>query len=234
MCTVSFIPIDKHDFILTSNRDESPERETLFPRIYEQDQVKLLYPKDKIAGGTWIGASDKQRLICLLNGGFKPHKRKQSYRMSRGRIVTDLLSAENIEKVLNDYDLIDIEPFTLILINWQQNLQLKELVWDGTHKHLSNKPIQPRIWSSSLLYSEKDKRKREQWFNEFLNSSEDITEDAIIDFHKSAGEGDIRTNLIMDRTFVRTKSITEFKKNYGQCTMRYEDLMEQKISLKSL
>jgi hypothetical protein len=234
MCTVSFIPISEHDFILTSNRDESPKRETHFPRIYEQGQVKLLYPKDKLAGGTWIGTSERQRLICLLNGGFKPHKRKKKYRMSRGRIVTDLLTAENIDMELNEYDLKDIEPFTLILVNWKQDLQLKELVWDGTDKYLSDKPIQPVIWSSSLLYSEKVKKKREQWFEDFLNSTEVFTEDAIINFHKNAGEGDIENNLIMNRKFVRTKSITKIKKNMDICTMRYEDLTEQKISVQSL
>jgi hypothetical protein len=172
MCTVSFIPISEYDFILTSNRDESPKRETHFPRIYEQGRVKLLYPKDKLAGGTWIGASNKKRLICLLNGGFKPHNRKEKYRMSRGKIVTDMLSVENIEKDLNEYDLLDIEPFTMILVSWKNDLKLKELVWDGIDKYISNKPIKPKIWSSSLLYSEKVKKKREQWFKEFLNSSD--------------------------------------------------------------
>jgi len=234
MCTVSFFPISDHDFIFTSNRDESPKRETLFPRIYEQDQVKLLYPKDKLAGGTWIGASDYQRLVCLLNGGFKPHKRKEKYRMSRGKIVTDLLIAKNIELVMDEYDLFGIEPFTLILVSWENDLQIKELVWDGNEKFISDKPIQPTIWSSSLLYSEDVKRKREQWFDDFLNSTEGITEDSIIDFHKNAGEGDIETNLIMDRKFVRTKSITEIMKKKDRCTMRYEDLIEQRISVKSL
>ena len=234
MCTVSFIPISEHDFILTSNRDESPKRETLFPKIYEHDQVKLLYPKDKLAGGTWIGASEYQRLICLLNGGFKPHLRKENYRMSRGKIVTELLSANNIEGTLIDYDLFDIEPFTLILVSWKNDLQLKELVWNGKEKFISDKPIEPTIWSSSLLYSEKVKKKREQWFSDFLKSTLIPTEEDIIYFHKNAGEGDIQTNLIMDRKFVRTKSITEFNKNKDLCTMRYEDLIEQKVSLQSL
>ena len=234
MCTVSFIPTSEHNFILTSNRDESPKRETQFPRIYEQDQVKLLYPKDKYAGGTWIGASEKKRLICLLNGGFKPHKRKDNYRHSRGKVVTDMLSASNIEKAIKEFDLLNIEPFTLILVNWEHELQLKELIWDGSEKYLSNKPIQPRIWSSSLLYTDKVKKKREQWFDDFINSVEDITEEAIIDFHKNAGDGDIKTDLIMDRIFVRTKSITGVKKNKDRCTMRYEDLIERKVSVQYL
>ena len=55
MCTITFIPKSNNDFILTSNRDEAPGRETFPPEIYEEEGVKLLYPKDALAGGTWIG-----------------------------------------------------------------------------------------------------------------------------------------------------------------------------------
>jgi len=29
-------------------------------KIYEEEGVKLLYPKDAVAGGTWIGISEKK------------------------------------------------------------------------------------------------------------------------------------------------------------------------------
>lgn len=234
MCTVSFIPIANNDFILTSNRDESPHRETLPPKIYEMDQIKMLFPKDTVAGGTWIGASQYHRLICLLNGGFRSHKRKENYRMSRGKIVTDLLSTKNIKERIETYDLSEIEPFTLIIINWERNLELIEMVWTGNERHISEKPIQPTIWSSSLLYSETVKKKRKQWFLDFLDTTDPLSEEKIINFHKYAGEGNIETNLIMDRIFVKTKSITGFTKNNDQCKMRYEDLMDHKTSVHTI
>ena len=49
MCTVSFIPLSNEDFILTSNRDESPNRKTLTPQKYEINNVQLLFPKDEVA-----------------------------------------------------------------------------------------------------------------------------------------------------------------------------------------
>ncbi|MFD2433530.1 NRDE family protein [Mesonia maritima] len=78
MCTITFIPLLKEEkgFVVTSNRDESANRKTLPPKVVEEKGVKLLYPKDEVAGGTWIGASGKKRLICLMNGAFKPHQRK--------------------------------------------------------------------------------------------------------------------------------------------------------------
>jgi len=234
MCTVSFIPKSNSDFILTSNRDESPNRSTLLPHIYKINGVDLMFPKDEVAGGTWIGASDKKRLICLLNGGFEPHIPKEKYRLSRGVIVTDILTSENAVDKINSYDFEDIEPFTIILVDYKDRLHLYELVWDGKEKHVTEKPLQPIIWSSSLLYSKTIKKQREEWFLEFLNSSETISEERILNFHKTAGNGNKNSNLVMDRGFVRTKSITSFKKHENEFVMRYEDLQTQEISLLNL
>ena len=77
MCTVTIFPTRNNDFVLTSNRDETPNRISLKPDFYNIEDTKMLYPKDKLAGGTWIGISEKNRVICLLNGGFKIHKRQQ-------------------------------------------------------------------------------------------------------------------------------------------------------------
>src|SRR5690554_7226187 len=83
MCTVTFIPKTKGDFILTSNRDEAPGRKTFAPEIYQEEGVQLMYPKDAVAGGTWIGLSGKKRAVSLMNGGFVSHIRKPYYRKSR-------------------------------------------------------------------------------------------------------------------------------------------------------
>ncbi len=95
MCTVTYLPIGNDQFILTSNRDESPMRKTIAPKKYDEQGIALVYPKDELAGGTWIGLSEKNRLVCLLNGGFEIHERKGPYAMSRGLIVRKILSAEN-------------------------------------------------------------------------------------------------------------------------------------------
>ena len=68
MCTVTYLPLENNQFILTSNRDESPMRRTIPPTKYDTQGVALVYPKDELAGGTWIGIREKNRLVCLLNG----------------------------------------------------------------------------------------------------------------------------------------------------------------------
>ena len=77
MCTITLFPLSgiKKGFVLTSNRDEVSGRQTLPPDFSENKGRKMLFPKDGVAGGTWIGVSDRQRLVCLMNGGFEKHQR---------------------------------------------------------------------------------------------------------------------------------------------------------------
>jgi len=224
MCTVTFIPNSLANFVLTSNRDEAPGRETLSPQVYEVDGVQLMFPKDVVAGGTWIGLSEKKRLICLLNGGFDAHERKSSYRKSRGVVVSELLTAEQVIPAIEAFDLYGIEPFTIILVQWGKEVHLHELVWDGTQKHLTEKPLVPTIWSSSLLYTSEVKQQREQWFSQFLFESIRPSAQDVMKFHNTAGTGDTTNDLIMDRGFVKTKSITQVMKNDEALSMTYDEI----------
>lgn len=230
MCTVTLIRncSKKNDFILTSNRDEAAGRSTLYPQIYSEENVKLMYPKDAEAGGTWIGVSDKNRIICLLNGEFKIHKRQQNYRLSRGVVVKDFLKAQDLEEIIKNYDFENIEPFTIIAGDWNADLKFTELVWDGKTKHIREITKSREIWSSSPLYSEAVKIDRLSWFQEFESKNE-LDPKSLWKFHHTAGKGDINTNLIMDRGFVKTKSITQVVKTSENIKMIYEDLEENKI-----
>ena len=129
MCTVTLIPTQENGFILTSNRDEAINRKTLVPEFYQVDKTRMLFPKDALAGGTWIGLSDKNTMICLLNGGFEIHERSVSYRQSRGVVVKDLLGADDLQKAMLTYDYKGIEPFTIVAANWQSDLEFFELVF---------------------------------------------------------------------------------------------------------
>lgn len=229
MCTVSFIPKSSGSFILTSNRDEEPGRKTRPPKLYRLDGTDVLFPKDEVAGGTWIGVSGQKRLVCLLNGGFIAHQRKKKYRMSRGIIVTDLLTTHMLMDEIKAYDFTDIEPFTIILVEWEKEIRLIELIWDGHHSHISEKPLVPTIWSSSLLYSKSIKDKREGWFLEFLDSSMNLTAESLLHFHKTAGDGSGDNDLIMDRGFVKTKSITQIVLK-EKTSFRYEDLQKNEVT----
>ena len=230
MCTVTFIPASYSSFVLTSNRDEAPGRDTLAPVIYDEQDVQLLFPKDVLAGGTWIGVSNRKRLVCLLNGGFQAHEMGGAYRMSRGVFVTSLLTAENGADMIASYNFNGIEPFTVVLVEWKDGVSLFELVWDGEVAHFSEKPLAPHIWSSSLLYTEDVKRKRMDWFSKLLMKNVRPTTSEILAFHKTAGDGNTETDLLMDRGFVKTKSISQYEMKKEGGIFRYEDLQTQEIT----
>ena len=222
MCTVTYLPLKKDQFILTSNRDVGYVRQrALAPNEYIEDGVEIYYPKDGEAGGTWIGTSSKNRTLCLLNGGFVNHKSGGSYRASRGKIVIDLLKCDNIEKELKTIDLLNIEPFTLVIVDWQQDLKLIEFVWDGTVGHLKNLPQEMYIWSSSTLFTEEMKKLRKKWFSTWREKNP-IDQESILKFHHEAGIGNPNVDVILKRKNVGTVSITSVKKDSSGLQMYYK------------
>lgn len=236
MCTVTLTPLpnDNKGFAITSNRDEAPGRETLPPKFYQEEGQKMLFPKDIIAGGTWLGISEKKRVVCLLNGGFKKHFRKPPYRLSRGIVVKHLLAAEDFQKTVQDYDFSGVEPFTIVAADWQQELKFFELVWDDEKSHFRELPLQPHIWSSSPLYSEEMKQLRENWFSDFRRKNE-LQPENLLEFHTSAGIGDKSMDVIMDRGWVKTRSISQIVVSGEDVEFYYKDLArgkERKHNLK--
>jgi len=229
MCTVSFVYRGNTDFILISNRDEAVNRKTVPPKRYENKDISLVYPKDEVAGGTWIGASSKNRMLCLLNGAFVKHNRKSSYKKSRGIIVKELLGVGDVFAEIQEYDFNDIEPFTLLIVDWNSGLKLIELIWDGTNAQITDLPLESKIWSSSTLYNSEMKTFRQQWFKEYLNQNGSSSEELLY-FHEHYGVGDPMLDLKIDRGLLKTVSITMFEKNENDIQIIYKDLLHDNIS----
>lgn len=223
MCTVTIIPLRNNNFVLTSNRDEAPHRTSVAPEFYKLEGTKLLYPKDELSGGTWIGVSEKNRVVCVLNGAFEWHERKSSYRMSRGVVAKHFMVADTIVETIETYNFEAIEPFTMVIVDWNVNLKFYELVWDGENKHFSELPLEPKIWSSSTLYNPSMREERLQWFEDFKFESE-LDSESLSNFHKTAGKDNNDYGVIMNRGFVKTTSITQVEKQSDILKMRYESL----------
>lgn len=224
MCTVSFIYKGNTDFILTSNRDEAITRKTIIPKLYEENTIAMIYPKDTIAGGTWIGTSNQNRVLCLLNGAFVKHTRQTPYRKSRGVLVKELLSVTDVEIEIKNYDFSNIEPFTLIIIDWNSELKLIELIWDGVNVQITYLPLESKIWSSSTLYNHEMKVLRQQWFAEYLSQNGSSKEELFY-FHEHYGIGDSMLDMKIDRGLLKTVSITQFEKEHETIQIAYKDLL---------
>lgn len=223
MCTVTYLPLGENNFVLTSSRDVPfLRKKALLPKTYIENGVALQYPKDGEAEGTWIGTSDRNRLICLLNGGFENHEQQEFYAKSRGIIVKELLSATNIVEAYTTIDLKNIEPFTLVIVDWNTDLVLVEFVWDGK-KHVRNLSQKAHIWSSSTLYSNKMKRMREEWFLHWQEQNP-LDGKSILKFHQKAGIGNPTVDVIMKRSKVGTVSITQVQKTENNIEMTYQEI----------
>lgn len=212
----------QNGFILTSNRDEKIYRTTIDPAVYESNDIKLLYPKDEKAGGTWIVTRNDGTSIVLLNGAFVNHEKKANYRQSRGQILLEIIQAKYPLLYFNQMDLKDIEPFTLIIY---QNNTLTDVKWDGNGKYQFDKLIhQPHIWSSSTLYSRKQKIIRQKWFDEFWRYNKPITMEKIFNFHTDTHLTNTEYGLLIDRKdLTKTVSISQIIVKNDLVEMNYFD-----------
>jgi uncharacterized protein with NRDE domain len=222
MCTVTYIPT-KNGVIFTSNRDEAKSRSTENLIKYEIKNKIVCFPPDAI-GGTWIGCNSQGEILCLLNGAYTKHRHKPPYKHSRGLLVkTFLESNKSINELLHDAELDGIEPFTLIYLN---DNKLIELRWDERIKHIKtlNKD-HAYMWSSCTLYSDEIQKKKEQLLKNHIKNTNNITPENILSFHKSKPFGDGINDLIMDRDFVATISITQLVKNGENMKIDYYNLL---------
>jgi hypothetical protein len=210
MCTLTYIPTES-GAIITSNRDEHDSRgDTKFPVQKDIENLKVVFPQDPKAGGTWIACAANQSVAILLNGAFKKHKHRPPYRKSRGLVLLDLFEYKNLEEFNSKYDLNEIEPFTIVYFKKDETLALSELRWDGEQKHFSqlNANI-PHIWSSATLYSPEVILERRHWFSEML-ASKNTSPKNMQHFHEFGGKSGLKNNFKMDRgNGLRTISISQ-------------------------
>lgn len=225
MCTVTYIPING-GAILTSNRDERKDRPLAsFPTIEKLDDQKLFYPKDGLAGGTWMIVSNKGKVGVLLNGARTPHPPKPSYKHSRGLILPQLFRSNNPLTALKDYSFLGIEPFTMIL--WQDD-KLYQIFWDGeiSLDIEEMNPNIPHIWSSCTLYTQAMHQEKRSWFAEFWQTIEPSTLDQVLDFHLFHHQKNSDYSIVLNRPDgMLTVSVTAIEVKPHSIKMFYKDMV---------
>jgi hypothetical protein len=223
MCTVTFIPGSDHIYI-TSNRDEKLARSTAQTVAHHPGKSgTLMYPRDPDGGGTWMAVHERGDAAVLLNGAHQRHIPLPSYRMSRGRILLDLLDQYDPGKAFESISLDGIQPFTAILL---EGGCLTERRWDGEIKmsRMLN-PTQPQIWSSVTLYESSVIEHRKQWYSEWLPQHPLPTPLDIMEFHAFADQDDPGNGLqINSSAGIATVSICCLEIGPDSFRMHYLDL----------
>jgi hypothetical protein len=206
MCTVSFLPY-RGGFILTSNRDESPDRGITEVAARRIANAEVYFPKDPQSGGSWFAFSEHGHVACLLNGAFAPYDRKQKFDLSRGTLLMDSFKYMNVDDFINEYDFSPSAPFTLLLI--REN-SIVEIIWDGDLVQRTNIDAHSaHFWSSVTLYPEHIRNQRRLLFDEWLKHHSIYTPEEIRTFHRYGGTGDSINDFVMNRNdVVKTLSIS--------------------------
>ncbi|KYG77881.1 NRDE family protein [Roseivirga spongicola] len=227
MCTVTFLPKGEEDFIITSNRDEDPQRATHELTSQNLGGRLVYFPQDPKAGGTWFATDKENFTLVLLNGGFEKHSHKPPYRISRGIMLLQFFEINSVKDFVELYNFDGIEPFTLVLIDHSGNeVKLHQLVWSGKeldHQQLKNTP---HIWSSSTLYPQPVRDERRRWFKEWLVGRESYSQGEILEFHQFGGKGDAWNDFVMNREGrVQTVSVTSLDKKSDAFHFQHKSLV---------
>lgn len=226
MCTVSFLPLGASaaDFILTSNRDETPSRPARFPDWQEGGESRWFGPSDPRSGGSWFGTDGEHWALCVLNGAFVKHQHRPPYSRSRGRLIPDFLAAGSSAAFLSSYDFSGMEPFTFLIVQFGNGpCSLLELRWDSQQLHQRYLAAhEPHLWSSATLYNAEQAAIKKGWFDSWLTQEQGIyTQEGIFRFHQHAGVGNAELDLVMDRGTVRTTSISSLALQNNTLQLRY-------------
>lgn len=226
MCTVSFVS-SGNQYVITSNRDEHISRPlALQPQEETIGSVKILFPKDPKAGGTWFALNENGAVAVLLNGGFVNHSPTGNYAKSRGLVLLDIIASESPHTLLQEMELYRIEPFTLVLFA----SGLLEFRWDGHQKYF--RPLDKtknHIWSSATLYTDDVVAHRSHLFHKFIEENPRITASEIVGFH-SNNHDDFENGFIIDRASgLKTFSVTQAILRQEELVMRHLDLLNDKL-----
>ena len=211
------------------------------PVIIPKEKYRVVCPVDPLASGTWIAASDYGDVVCLLNGAFKKHKHRPPYRLSRGIVVLNYFESGNPEQFSADYNLGNIEPFTMVIVHRGKKPELYELRWDGKEKFFT--PLNEKefhLWSSATLYDEESAARKLSSFQKILSEERarienrgEISPEKLISIHRQfLYEEWVKPPQRV--TEVSTLSVTAVESGFESLTMHYRDLVNKEKQLTSI
>lgn len=233
MCTCTFLKDETGRFVLTTNRDELASRPTAAPAVQLIDGLKVLFPKDLLAGGSWVGFAENGIIACLMNGA----EREQPWlgttaKKSRGQVLLESFQFTEAAQFFKSQDFKEIHPFTLLHLNTQLQV-LEAIKWNGQEKWMESFDIdQAHIWSSYTLYPEDQRKERAAMFNDWRKDKSHLNADAVLKLHRSTkAENGLR---LTDSKAVNTVSITQLILNPEQGEMKYELMSNAEKSVAKL
>lgn len=227
MCTATYLKDKSGKIIFTTNRDEHVARPTQAPSIHMIKGQKLLFPRDELAGGTWIAVNEKGWIACMMNGAEGEHQwLGTSAEKSRGQVLLDSFEFNAAEAFLTNGIFEKAHPFTLLLVRPDET-NIHAIKWNGSKKWSETYDAnQPHIWSAYTLYPEEQRKERFERFNKWSKDQSNLQKESTFKLHHSSKS---KGGLLLENSGkVDTISITQLTLDQSKCTMRYFEIETQK------
>ena len=221
MCTISWCS-QSNQLDVFFNRDESKKRDlALAPKIFQEGNVKAIFPTDPVGGGTWFAVNNKKIVVALLN--FYQGKTPKGRLISRGQLVRSLAflpSLSSIEQAIDKLELVRYAPFSLICFDASNHLadgaQLYR--WDG--RTLYNGLQQSPLFSSAFKFEDVSAHRHALYQQRFPEGSP-IAVEQLAAFHKSHDPEASAYSVCMHRDDAHTVSFSHVTLTDRQATYTY-------------
>lgn len=230
MCTVTFIPSGKSDYVLTQNRDVSIKRPKAQPPEYhDYNGLELLYPVDVKGGGTWNAVSPSHHAF-LLNGADYQYYPDFDAPKSRGSLCLEVLA--DGKRFMEKHDFRDYDDFTLLRFSRNLTSEIDEWKWNGAELSYIKRPVdQPYMWISRGMYSRDDYLRKSQAFRQFLKGVNTFNIPEVMDFvwsfHHQKKIKKEEGFLILRPYDLGTVSVFQVAQQEGLLKTRYEDRVSE-------
>jgi uncharacterized protein with NRDE domain len=142
MCVLAFAwhAHPRWPLIAAGNRDELHDRPAR-PLARWDTPDHLLAGRDLQSGGTWLGVSERGRFAVVTN--LRGYGAPEPDRISRGALVTDVLSGEGRYADPSEAELSDFNPFNLIVAD------CASAVFLSNRPEIVRSPLSPGVYGLS-------------------------------------------------------------------------------------
>ncbi len=243
MCTVSIIALKPSEsldasagFRVVVNRDEERDRPPAHgPRWRDLAcGARAVWPTDPLGGGTWIAASSRGLVLCLLNGNPEPRPpRPEAGRvLSRGVIVPGLIDAPDAQAALDRARGLELDrfpPFRLLAIDSGgpslsgAGPRVLDCKWNGREAALGSRVGPAACFVSSGLGDRCVSVRLPLFERMVLPAPTPESQDL---FHAHRWPERPELSVLMSRSAARTVSRTIVEAGAGGVSMRYETVDE--------
>lgn len=220
MCSLNWFRFNDHIGI-AFNRDESVLREkSEYPRIYSDNGVRYIMPKDPKGGGSWLAVNEYGLAVLLLNDYQGQLKPQSPQLISRGLLVREIAACKTLEQaneVARRVELSLSQPFQLCLLQGENSCFWH---YDGRVTSLADKTLPQHIFSSGHKDALDIIAKR----HAFMATHEVESEDQLIALHRSHEpnvSGLLRYAFCMHRDDACSQSLTYIRLESEKVTLKY-------------